>query len=152
MTLRQIRPVHGYQRMSANAYQRSSWLLATQNLTVCPHENRTKVPNLRSQDVQLGRQTMVAKSSRLSPIQKVKIKRILVISLGPCQKETSRSYMTGTRTILTFFPCARNHVHSTYNWSHLYGPYCQIRAFISPDPVAKRWPVGAGATEMTEFL
>lgn len=35
---------------------------------------------------------------------------------------------------------------------YLNGPYCQIRAFMSPDPVAKRCPVGQGATEMTEFL
>jgi len=30
--------------------------------------------------------------------------------------------------------------------------YDQIRALVSPEPVAKKFPVGLGATEMTEFL
>lgn len=36
--------------------------------------------------------------------------------------------------------------------SHLIVRYLQIRALMSPEPVAKKVPVGLGATEMTEFL
>ena len=73
---------------------------------------------------------------------------VLTEALGPRLPKAQLIHPT-TLLKLSTIPSFRETRHSLQNYN---GRYDQIRAFMSPDPVAKKLPCGLGATEMTEFL